>query len=116
MSWYRNPIREVASFLDERHPGVYRVYNLCSERTYDDAHFHNRVFHWPMDDHNVPTVREMVDFVDQVRTYKHAAASRCEVRSKSRAHFANRSSPGCSRTTATSSPCTARAARGAPAP
>jgi PTEN phosphatase family protein len=42
------------------------VYNLCSERTYDDDWFHNRVIHWPIDDHNVPTVREMVDFVEGV--------------------------------------------------
>lgn len=47
--------------------GTYRVYNLCSERTYDDHWFHDRVFHWPVDDHNVPAVSEMVDFVEEVR-------------------------------------------------
>ena len=66
MAWYRNPIREVASFLDSHHPGRYRVYNLCSERTYEDAHFHGRVNRWRVDDHNVPTVRQMIDFVKEV--------------------------------------------------
>lgn len=65
-AWYRNPIREVARFMDRNHPEHYRVYNLCSERTYSDRHFHNRVFHRPIDDHNVPAVSEMVDFVREV--------------------------------------------------
>ena len=29
--------RTVKAFLDERHGGRYRVYNLCSEKTYDPA-------------------------------------------------------------------------------
>ena len=37
---------------------VFKVYNLCSERSYDDGHFHGRVSHWPVDDHNVPAVAE----------------------------------------------------------
>ena len=68
MSWYRNPIREVVAFLDAHHGEHYRVYNLCSERTYSDTWFHNRVFHWPVDDHNVPSVKEMIDFVIEVRS------------------------------------------------
>eukprot|EP00094_Tigriopus_californicus_P011182 TCALIF_10791-PA protein Name:"Similar to TPTE2 Phosphatidylinositol 3,4,5-trisphosphate 3-phosphatase TPTE2 (Homo sapiens)" AED:0.03 eAED:0.03 QI:1078/0.83/0.57/1/0.66/0.57/7/173/580 len=66
MSWYRNPIREVSAFLNKHHGSNYRVYNLCNERTYNDSWFHNRVYRWPIDDHNVPTVNEMVDFVDEV--------------------------------------------------
>lgn len=31
---YRNPMPEVQKLLNSRHPGHYRVYNLCSERTY----------------------------------------------------------------------------------
>lgn len=45
---------------------VFKVYNLCSERSYDDGHFHGRVSHWPVDDHNVPAVAEMIDFVSEV--------------------------------------------------
>eukprot|EP00095_Tigriopus_kingsejongensis_P001029 maker-scaffold587_size153100-snap-gene-0.27 protein:Tk01029 transcript:maker-scaffold587_size153100-snap-gene-0.27-mRNA-1 annotation:"voltage-sensor containing phosphatase" len=66
MSWYRNPIREVSAFLNKHHGSKYRVYNLCNERTYNDTWFHNRVYRWPIDDHNVPTINEMVDFVEEV--------------------------------------------------
>ena len=33
-SLYRNPIEKVAAFLDAKHPGKYKLYNLCSEKTY----------------------------------------------------------------------------------
>ncbi|XP_037599378.1 phosphatidylinositol 3,4,5-trisphosphate 3-phosphatase TPTE2-like isoform X3 [Cebus imitator] len=61
-SFYRNPIEEVVRFLDKKHPNHYRVYNLCSEKAYDPKHFHNRVSRIMIDDHNVPTLREMVVF------------------------------------------------------
>uniref|UniRef100_A0A5F4WF62 Phosphatidylinositol-3,4,5-trisphosphate 3-phosphatase n=1 Tax=Callithrix jacchus TaxID=9483 RepID=A0A5F4WF62_CALJA len=61
-SYYRNPIEEVVRFLDKKHPNHYRVYNLCSERAYDPKHFHNRVSRILIDDHNVPTLHEMVVF------------------------------------------------------
>ena len=35
LSWYRNSIREVAAFLNEKYGDNYKVYNLCSERVYD---------------------------------------------------------------------------------
>ena len=69
MAWYRNHIKDVAKFLDETHGiGRYKVYNLCSERTYDNEKFHNHVVHYPVLDHNVPTVKQMVDFVSEVDT------------------------------------------------
>eukprot|EP01044_Picomonas_judraskeda_P010469 COSAG03_NODE_1348_length_4281_cov_116.671927_4_plen_309_part_00 len=40
---YRNPMAEVQHFLNSRHPGCYRVYNLCSERAYPSRAFENRV-------------------------------------------------------------------------
>uniref|UniRef100_A0A8I5TDY3 Phosphatidylinositol-3,4,5-trisphosphate 3-phosphatase n=1 Tax=Pongo abelii TaxID=9601 RepID=A0A8I5TDY3_PONAB len=65
-SFYRNPIKEVIQFLDKKHLNHYRVYNLCSERAYDPKHFHNRVSRIMIDDHNVPTLREMVAFSKEV--------------------------------------------------
>ena len=55
-AWYRNPIEKVAAFLDTKHEGKYRLYNLCSERTYDTKFFHDRVERVMIDDHNVPTL------------------------------------------------------------
>lgn len=69
MSWYRNPIKEVARFLDTKHCDHYKVYNLCSEKTYDDTFFHGRVERFIIDDHNVPIVSDMVRFVENVRTW-----------------------------------------------
>ena len=32
---YRNPIDEVVRFMETNHGGKYKVFNLCTERTYD---------------------------------------------------------------------------------
>lgn len=63
MAWYRNNIRDVAAYLDERHgAGRYRVYNLCSERAYETRYFHAQVARYEIDDHNVPTLAAMLAF------------------------------------------------------
>lgn len=69
MSVYRNPIGEVARFLDTKHPNHYKVYNLCSERTYDDTYFHGRVERYLIDDHNVPSLKDVVRFATSVREW-----------------------------------------------
>eukprot|EP01062_Namystynia_karyoxenos_P013840 TRINITY_DN14969_c0_g1_i2.p1 TRINITY_DN14969_c0_g1~~TRINITY_DN14969_c0_g1_i2.p1 ORF type:complete len:1293 (+),score=345.50 TRINITY_DN14969_c0_g1_i2:71-3949(+) len=52
---YRNPVHQVERFLNLRHPGHYRVYNLCSERKYDTpARFGGHHKHYPFHDHNPP--------------------------------------------------------------
>ncbi|CAH1778217.1 unnamed protein product [Owenia fusiformis] len=66
---YRNPIGEVARFFDYYHEGQYRIYNLCSERTYDYDKFHNRVERVYIDDHNVPKVSEMISYASSVRLW-----------------------------------------------
>ena len=51
---YRNSLDEVQSFLHARHPGHYKVYNLCSERKYSKEKFEGNVIEFPFEDHNAP--------------------------------------------------------------
>lgn len=69
---YRNSIRDVGEFLDKKHFGHYRVYNLCSEREYDTSYFHNQVQRVLIDDHNVPRFTDLVDFCEDVLTWMEA--------------------------------------------
>ncbi|XP_017344569.1 putative tyrosine-protein phosphatase TPTE isoform X1 [Ictalurus punctatus] len=72
---YRNPIREVVRFLDTKHLDHYKVYNLCSEKGYDPKHFHYRVERVMIDDHNVPSLEDMLRYTASVREWM-AADSR----------------------------------------
>ncbi len=45
------------------------MYNLCSERTYDASVFHGRVSHVHIDDHNVPSLQQMLDFASDCRSW-----------------------------------------------
>ncbi|XP_020243834.1 phosphatidylinositol 3,4,5-trisphosphate 3-phosphatase and protein-tyrosine-phosphatase PTEN1 isoform X2 [Asparagus officinalis] len=54
---YRNPLWQVKNVLDMRHPGHYKVYNLCAEESYDASHFHGRVEVYPFDDNHVPPLK-----------------------------------------------------------
>ena len=68
-SLYRNPIEKVAAFLDTKHPDRYKIFNLCSEKTYDTSFFHDRVERVMIDDHNVPSVEQMLSFANTVRDW-----------------------------------------------
>ncbi|KAL4230685.1 Phosphatidylinositol 3 [Mactra antiquata] len=69
MAVYRNPVHEVARFFDTKHKDHYKLYNLCSERDYDETLFHNRVERIFIDDHNVPTVKDMLWFCENARDF-----------------------------------------------
>uniref|UniRef100_A0A8C2Z7L3 Transmembrane phosphatase with tensin homology n=1 Tax=Cyclopterus lumpus TaxID=8103 RepID=A0A8C2Z7L3_CYCLU len=71
-SFYRNPIREVARFLDTKHEGHYKVYNLCSEKGYDPQFFHYKVERVFIDDHNVPSLEDMLKYTANVREWMSA--------------------------------------------
>lgn len=65
-SIYRNPLEEVKSLLEEKHKDHYKIYNLCSERSYDIQKFHSRVSVYPFDDHNPPEFGQMRPFCEDV--------------------------------------------------
>lgn len=71
-AWYRNPISRVSQFLDTQHPDRYKIYNLCSEKTYDTAYFHHRVERFMIDDHNVPSLQQMLDFAQSAKNWLNA--------------------------------------------
>jgi protein-tyrosine phosphatase len=80
---YRNPISEVRRFLDSKHPGTYKVYNLCSERLYDPENFHFMVAHFAFEDHNCPPLVMVKSFCLSAAQHlanspKHVVAVHCK--------------------------------------
>ena len=56
---YRNNMQDVQSFLQQRHGDQYKVYNLCSERSYPPDRFPHTA-RFPFDDHQ-PSPVNMID-------------------------------------------------------
>lgn len=81
---YRNKITHVKAFLDSRHKGHYRLYNLCAERIYDHSLFEGRVNHdFRFLDHNPPPMKHFAPFVGSVtdwlnRDPKNVAVVHCK--------------------------------------
>ena len=69
LALYRNPIEEVAKFFHSKHHGHFKIYNLCSERDYDYEAFDYSVQRYMIDDHNVPTLHQMHDFVRDAQRF-----------------------------------------------
>ncbi|KAF9171599.1 hypothetical protein BGX20_007279 [Mortierella sp. AD010] len=70
-SFYRNSMSDVERFLDSRHEEAYKVYNLCSERSYSDQRFHGRVAQFPFPDHSPPPFQLIHPFCEDVSDWLH---------------------------------------------
>ncbi|KAL2523154.1 Calcium/lipid-binding (CaLB) phosphatase [Forsythia ovata] len=66
---YRNPLWQVKAVLEMRHPGHYKVYNLCIEESYDAMHFHGRLERYPFDDNHVPPLSMIKEFCEDVYSW-----------------------------------------------
>jgi len=68
-SMFRNSLDDVKRFLEERHEDHYKVYNLCSERSYDIQKFHGRVAIYPFDDHSPPEFSQILPFCRDIEQW-----------------------------------------------
>eukprot|EP00238_Polyblepharides_amylifera_P002586 CAMPEP_0196574668 /NCGR_PEP_ID=MMETSP1081-20130531/4334_1 /TAXON_ID=36882 /ORGANISM="Pyramimonas amylifera, Strain CCMP720" /LENGTH=657 /DNA_ID=CAMNT_0041892761 /DNA_START=107 /DNA_END=2080 /DNA_ORIENTATION=+ len=66
---YRNPMNEVEKFLNRRHKGHFRVYNLCSERSYKEKHFNGNWARYPFDDHQAPPYSMIREFCEDAHAW-----------------------------------------------
>ncbi|XP_055593559.1 phosphatidylinositol 3,4,5-trisphosphate 3-phosphatase and dual-specificity protein phosphatase PTEN isoform X4 [Uranotaenia lowii] len=70
-SFYRNKIDDVHKMLEMKHHGCYKVYNLCSERSYDAKRFPSYSV-YPFKDHNPPDIELITAFCRDVDEYLRA--------------------------------------------
>lgn len=70
VSMYRNPVNEVSRFFKEKHPGCFRIYNVCPELPYPTRLFANEVVAYDVQDHTPPSMNEFVKFLNNARDWQ----------------------------------------------
>ncbi|XRB02085.1 phosphatidylinositol 3,4,5-trisphosphate 3-phosphatase [Pycnococcus provasolii] len=63
--YYRNPLREVARFLQERHKQAFHVYNFCPELPYRHEPLGGRVTCFDVQDHTPPRLAQLCRFCSE---------------------------------------------------
>ena len=70
----RNKMKDVQRFFRSRHRGKFKIYNLCSERTYSASKFtceaggSGKAAHYPFEDHNAPALQQLLDICESSAT------------------------------------------------
>ncbi|KAI9499355.1 protein-tyrosine phosphatase-like protein [Zychaea mexicana] len=80
---YRNPLKEVKKFLDDRHgPTNYKVYNLRSEKQYREEVFSSSAAMFGFKDHQAPPFNLLIEFCKDAGQWlkdpKHVVAIHCK--------------------------------------
>jgi phosphatidylinositol-3,4,5-trisphosphate 3-phosphatase/dual-specificity protein phosphatase PTEN len=63
-------MKDVQRFFKSRHRGQYKIYNLCSERTYAASKMSSaaggggQAAHFPFEDHNAPALSQLMDICE----------------------------------------------------
>ncbi|ELP85144.1 phosphatidylinositol-3,4,5-trisphosphate 3-phosphatase TPTE2, putative [Entamoeba invadens IP1] len=73
-AYYRNDMNDVSEFLNQRHPGHYKVYNL-TENPYDAKPFHDNVKWYPFPDHHNPTLIVLCHIIEDMASYYYSDPS-----------------------------------------
>ena len=61
-AYYRNSMVDVQRFFKSKYDDHYKVYNLCSERMYDEKMLNDANQEFSFDDHNPPPFQMIRDF------------------------------------------------------
>ena len=65
---YRNKLGDVLHFFNERHPGHYKVYNLCAEKKYAQNIFYKQGY-FPFQDHEAPPLDLIRPFCEDAKQF-----------------------------------------------
>mmetsp|Transcript_73786 Transcript_73786/g.130330 ORF Transcript_73786/g.130330 Transcript_73786/m.130330 type:complete len:522 (-) Transcript_73786:62-1627(-) len=68
-SSFRNPQSEVSTFLRLSHGNDFRIYNLCSEKSYRENGFPDETVSYPSADHCPPSFQDMLHFCQDVESW-----------------------------------------------
>jgi phosphatidylinositol-3,4,5-trisphosphate 3-phosphatase/dual-specificity protein phosphatase PTEN len=68
-SLFRNPMEQVVWFFEKYHKDSYRIYNLCSERSYPANRFNGCFARYPFDDHNACPMEMLLAICEDIHDF-----------------------------------------------